>query len=857
MKSTENSEQQFDNIIEEYLTRLDQGENPDPEKYAQRYPEHADELLEFINNMHILDKQIEEENDAKQTLNTTLLTDQTQETSINELITQQTLPTITGYTILAEIGGGSQGTVYKAIQEGTNRIVAIKIIREGALATSTDRLRFDNEVKLVSRLKHPNVVVVYSFGHEHHHAYFAMEYVAGDPLDIFMSTHTLDISTTLHLFHQLCEAINHSHINGVIHRDIKPSNIIVDENNHLKVVDFGLAKRIIDGDDDVHSNITMVGQFAGTWQYASPEQVMRKSDLIDVRSDIYALGVILYEMLTDLLPYPISNESRGSIENHIINTIPPSVSSIRSEVDRDLDTIILKTLHKEPERRYQSVVSLLEDLTRYTHGHAIEARRDSAWYMFYKTLTRYKWQVAAVGISFMTLLLFSVTISLLYSKANSARATTELRSRIVHDSQRYTSDKLDELTIVSNRLNEIIDAHPDLPEIQKYQKDEYFKPLEFFEPIVKDMPANIYEVIMNQEQPAYGIADQWLKDHSDELDHVVRIAKTSRFVFGIDQSTTVNLELYDRPINLGAVRKVCHALLARAIYLYISGNHKRVIDQLDTVRSIVVNINDSRMWVQKNISLAIGSALYDAIIYIFNDAIVNSQSIGVYLDWTLQDPPIAEYRLSLYTERVQLSQIFEVSSVSHDLAGNGYIDLYQLNQITDGCYHDLGMMTEEMYALSKQLTHYAIMQDLDMYFKEIEHWDPLNFFQLEDRNKILFIRLNQSDSFQLVRPLLSTLKDAFQYRARVCSKRNSTLIAAYLIQYRIANLSWPTEVCKALPLAEKHLIDDPFTGTVYGYKIVDNKPLLYSFNEDGVDNDGHHGDWGDPGTDIVLFNPHR
>ncbi|MEK7757120.1 MAG: serine/threonine-protein kinase, partial [Planctomycetota bacterium] len=457
---TARSDPALEAILEDFLTRREDNEQPAPGEYLARHPEFAEELGQFFNDLEFVNTRLADERRTFPGLSLDGPGENyelriTNYKTTNRAGSTMQLPAIGRFKVLEELGSGSQGVVYKAEQLGTKRIVALKIIREGAFASAVERRRFENEVQLASQLKHPNIVAIFECGRDQGRDFFAMEYVEGIPLDAYLSSRTLSVDETIQLLLQVCDGVNYAHQHGVIHRDLKPTNVIVDSHGKAHILDFGLAKRIVDEESVPAARVTQVGMFAGTWHYASPEQVRRDAGLLDVRSDVYALGVIFYEALTDAYPYPIDGESRAKIAEHILETIPLRPSAIRGDIDDDLDTIVLRALQKEPDRRYQSAAAFGEDLNRYLAGEAIEAKRDSHWYVLRMTLRRYRWQATAALVGVAVLVSFAVTVTILYAEATAARATTEVRSELVRSSQRYLVEKLDDLHRLSNAVREI------------------------------------------------------------------------------------------------------------------------------------------------------------------------------------------------------------------------------------------------------------------------------------------------------------------------------------------------------------------------------------------------------------------
>jgi serine/threonine-protein kinase len=338
-------------------------------------------------------------------------------------------PAIAGYESLVELHRGGQGVVYRALQTATNRTVALKVLLAGAFATSRQRLRFEREIDLVAGLRHPNIVTVYDSGvADDGRHWFAMEYLEGENLDTYVAARRdagagpdggLGLSQTLRLFSKICAAVSYAHQRGVIHRDLKPGNVIVDHDGRPHVVDFGLAKPANPDVGRGQATVTVAGGFLGTLAYASPEQTTGDPGQVDVRSDVYALGVILYEMLSGRFPYAVTGQLSDVIDA-ITKSPPRSLRALPDTPYRlgdELDTITRKALAKDPERRYQSAEALRADVERFLAGEPIDAKRDSGWYVITKTLLRYKLQVAAAVLLVVLLTGFGIAMSVLYQRA--------------------------------------------------------------------------------------------------------------------------------------------------------------------------------------------------------------------------------------------------------------------------------------------------------------------------------------------------------------------------------------------------------------------------------------------------------
>lgn len=282
------------------------------------------------------------------------------------------------YHILELIAQGGMGTVFLAKQKVPSRTVAIKIISLGNWSTSA-RHRFEFESQVLGQLSHPHIAQVYEVGTHDDVPFFVMEYVPdGSPITQYVQHHELNIRDRLLLFLDVCDAVQHGHQKGVIHRDLKPGNILVDSEGHLKVIDFGVA-RSTDSDIAVTTIHTNVGQLIGTLQYMSPEQCEARPFEIDVRSDVYSLGVVLYQLLCGEPPYDVSQISIASAARVICEQEPIRPRMLHRKLRGDLELILLKAIEKDRERRYQSAADLARDIRHFLAHEPIEARPPTLW----------------------------------------------------------------------------------------------------------------------------------------------------------------------------------------------------------------------------------------------------------------------------------------------------------------------------------------------------------------------------------------------------------------------------------------------------------------------------------------------
>jgi eukaryotic-like serine/threonine-protein kinase len=277
------------------------------------------------------------------------------------------LPQIPGYEVESILGRGGMGVVYKARQLKLNRSVALKMLIYGAAATPQELARFQREAEAVAALRHPQIVQVYDVGEINARPYYTMEFVEGGRLAQKLAGAPQPARQAAELVKTLAEAIQAAHDEGIVHRDLKPANILLTANGTPKIADFGLARHFDSGPE-----LTLSGARLGTPSYMAPEQVSGDSRKVGPAADIYALGAILYEMLTGRPPFRA--ETTVDTERQITGSDPVPPTRLNPKVPRDLETICLKCLHKAPERRYPSAAALADDLRRFELGEPIVAR---------------------------------------------------------------------------------------------------------------------------------------------------------------------------------------------------------------------------------------------------------------------------------------------------------------------------------------------------------------------------------------------------------------------------------------------------------------------------------------------------
>ncbi|MHC5005041.1 MAG: serine/threonine protein kinase, partial [Planctomycetota bacterium] len=330
------------------------------------------------------------------------------------------------FTIDRLLAVGGMGSVYVATQDDPHREVALKLIRSGIASRSALR-RFRLEAQVLGRLHHPNIAQIFEAGSlddgNGSVPYFAMEYVPdAEPITQYVGSRRLGTRDRLALLSKVCDAVHHGHQKGVIHRDLKPGNILVDASGNVKVIDFGVA-RATDSDIAVTTMGTDVGRLMGTLAYMSPEQCAADPDDLDTRSDVYSVGVVLYELVCGRLPYDLQRVPFPEAARVIREEMPTKPSTVDRTLRGDVETIALKALEKDRGRRYQSAADLGRDIDRYLRGEAVEARRPSTTYRLHTFARRHK--VAATVLIALLLAVPALTAATVIAARSAERARDE------------------------------------------------------------------------------------------------------------------------------------------------------------------------------------------------------------------------------------------------------------------------------------------------------------------------------------------------------------------------------------------------------------------------------------------------
>jgi WD40 repeat protein len=337
------------------------------------------------------------------------------------------------YRIVRLLGEGGMGAVYEAEQDHPRRLVALKVIRPGLVLPALLK-RFTHEAEILGRLNHPGIAQIYEAGvAEDGQPFFALELIRGVPLDEYVRLRSLVLPARLDLVARVCDAVQHAHEHGIIHRDLKPGNILVDDDGQPRVLDFGVA-RVTGADLLTTTERTRTGQLVGTLNYMSPEQIVADPAALDQRSDVYTLGVILFELLTGRLPYHLKDLPLPEAARVIREQEPLRAGSVDTHLRGDVETIVAKALEKDRRRRYASAAELAADIRRHLHSEPILARPPSALYHLRKFARRHTALVSGVLATGAALIL-GLLVTILF-------AVAEARQRA--EAERHAQEALDQ-----------------------------------------------------------------------------------------------------------------------------------------------------------------------------------------------------------------------------------------------------------------------------------------------------------------------------------------------------------------------------------------------------------------------------
>ncbi len=418
-------ERRLDEVVTAYLQGLGSASTPDRETLCARHPDLAGELAEFLDfqdwlyrlstPLRFVARAAEQ---ATPPVGETLSADDSAEPASSEAGRE-----FGDYELLGRVGAGGMGVVYRARQKGLNRLVALKVIRMRELASADEARRFRGEAETAAALEHPHVVPVYEVSEHQGQLYYSMRLMEGGSLAGQLGRFRDDPRGAARLVAIVARAIHHAHQRGILHRDLKPSNILLDAQGQPHVSDFGLAKRI-----EADASLTQTGAIVGTPQYMAPEQTSGRKGTVTTATDVYGLGAVLYALLTGRPPF--RDETVLETLERVRQQEPEPPRRINPKVDRDLETICLKCLQKESQRRYESAQALADDLERWSRGESIQARRIGWWQRIWRWYRRKPFLAAlttlSAGLALAFVIGLMVSISLITSQRDEIRGQHKL-----------------------------------------------------------------------------------------------------------------------------------------------------------------------------------------------------------------------------------------------------------------------------------------------------------------------------------------------------------------------------------------------------------------------------------------------
>ncbi|MEM7307840.1 MAG: protein kinase [Planctomycetota bacterium] len=352
--------------------------------------------------------------------------------------------TIAGYAIEGILGRGGMGIVYRAVQEQPRREVAIKVLPNLTVSPGLLR-RFEYEAEILARLDHPFIANVIQSGLDEASGtpFLVMEYVHGVDVQSYCREQALALNELLGLFCNICDGIEHAHQRGVIHRDLKPANVLVTAEGAPRILDFGIA-RPVEGQEVSTPGKTIAGSVLGTLGWMSPEQARGELERLDVRCDVYALGVLLFHLLSDSMPHDVASVPTWEAARRISEDPPARLRDVRPELPADLDAITAKALEKELDRRYPSAGALRRDIERHLRFEPVEARPPSTTYHIVRFARRHRLLVTVVGAASAAVVVALITVVLFWQQALRAEREARLEAKTSENVTRFLSDMLED-----------------------------------------------------------------------------------------------------------------------------------------------------------------------------------------------------------------------------------------------------------------------------------------------------------------------------------------------------------------------------------------------------------------------------
>ncbi len=824
----------IDEILQEVIRQRNAGAAIDDAAVEQQHSELMPELGERLRVLRGIEAAAQGAQQIKSS------SDQELEIGSSELcqgILQSKLP---GYELLESIHSGGQGMVFRAVQTTTKRMVAIKVLLYGPFASAQQRRRFAREVELISRLEHPHIVTLYDSGEVGGMHFFAMEFIEGLPIDDYALVYNLSVKTLVQLMIKVCDAVGHAHQRGVIHRDIKPSNVLVDADGQPHVLDFGLAKTLTGftlGDNA--PSVSMTGQVLGTLPYLSPEQATGSEQAIDVRTDIYSLGVLLYRLLTDAYPYPVdgtADEVRANITGFVPRPVRKTLRDERLEsrfqpgdISPDLEAVVLKTLEKDKTRRYQSADALASDLRRYLSGEAVQARGSNRFYVFRKTAYKHRVGFSAAAAILLTIGAVIGVAAQLTLKAREAEATGALRADMARIS---TLSLLRRFQVIESTTRHQADAAALPAEYREEYAKRYdgprLEPDEQFDALTADMPVNILEIAEDSAHPERELAERWFCVAAPRLEEMSKRLETSSFFFADAPDESRSYTRAATSPHLSGASRLCDAYLARARWHFDTGNLPAGVKDLLAMRRLAVDLGGALFSPHRSFGSYYRRGAYVVIMDAYRKMIQQSAGTRPLYEWALTDPAHSNASPCFLRELLDVTQVADDAAATDLESGNRFVDLDRFDALTGGSLTEWKVTTDDYRDAVAALSLAGIRRDVERFYDMQERWDSLTYLELCEAIESFEYALTDARARN---PIFYNLSYAGNgHRATLFNKtvRRVVRLLAFATAYREREGQWPKSLRDAVPAAFSADLTDSVTGREFAYDVWKDMPRLRS-----------------------------
>ncbi len=743
-----------------------------------------------------------------------------------------------GYEVIERIHYGGQGVVYKAEQHSPSRMVAIKVLLHGPFASTRQRLRFEREVSLVSRMRHPNIVTVYESAKVQGRPFLAMECVEGLPIDDFFLLHSTPIRARLELLALVCRAVGHAHQRGVIHRDLKPDNILVEAGGQPKILDFGLAKELSGSDSKA---VSVEGQVVGTLPFLSPEQADGNGGDLDVRTDVYSLGVVLFGVLTGGFPYPVAGDP-FSVRSNIVSREPARLRKVVREVDpdgvikpldigSDLEAIAQKALTKSPDLRYQSAIAFAEDIERYLAGDPVIAKGTGGFYLLRKTVYRHR--LAALLATVFLLLAggFGGAIMRVTFQRDVAKATGALRERLARSWDTELVRQLYTHMVNTNRVAEIADLPPDVHEsyLARY-RGEAIDPVEASTDFARQTPKGLLKAIRNPGSQQYQAAVDWLESVDSRLTEIAETLKTSYVRCAPGPHTGFTWDSYGSEQLVAAA--AVEALIGRAFLANTQGDRRRAIDDLTAARRIAQDLGDGVTVVHKTGSTTGRASAYTCAQHLLAESLRSGDPPDELIEWLRADPPLVSVSAAIRVDTGFTSQLVIASFESSPDDQRYYLNLDTLSDLTRGMLGELSDRHRDFAAIA---TPDDVERMFESFASSAEQWESMTLIDLCESQSRWRERHASESSVNPLMFLLPQEVGTFRARLATVAMRRALRLAGRVITYQRQYQRWPSSLREIHPADHEKELTDPMTGKAFLWDVDGGMPRLWSSFEPELD----------------------